>query len=78
MRTLALLLAAATLSACGYREEDPELDAALAWTREFKAEQPELSRELAKQCEQELTENPYFNRDAALQMFQCMRAKAGE
>lgn len=74
MRVTALLLLAA-LSACGFKADDPELDEALAWARAFKAEQPELSRSIAQECEKQLTGNPYFNRDASLQLFQCMRAK---
>jgi hypothetical protein len=69
----ALLAWALTLG--GFRVEDPEMEEALYWAREFKAEQPELSRAIAKQCEPRLTASPY-SRDGALQLFQCIRAEA--
>ena len=73
--TLAAIAATAALSACGFRMDDPEMDEALAWARDFKAEQPELSRAIARQCEPRLTASPY-SRDGALQLFQCIRAEA--
>lgn len=75
MRAIATLLTLAALSACGFREDDPELDEALGWVRNFNAEQPDLSRSIARECEKTLTSNPYFDRNASLQLFQCMRAK---
>ena len=69
----ALLAWALTLG--GFRVEDPEMEEALTWAREFKAEQPELSRTIARQCEPRLTASPY-TRDGALQLFQCIRAEA--
>lgn len=77
MRTFALLLIAAGVSACGFSlGEDPEMEEALYWARDFKAEQPEVSRAIAKECEKELTSSPYFTRDGALQLFQCIRREA--
>ncbi len=72
----AAALAVATLSGCGFRTDDPEMEEALYWAREFKAEQPEESRAIAKECEKELTASPYFTRDGALQLFTCVRTKA--
>ena len=72
----ALAVAAAALSGCGFKEDDPEMEDALYWAREFKAEQPEVSRAIAKECEKELTASPYFTRDGALQLFTCVRTKA--
>ena len=76
MRAVPILLLLA-LSGCGYGlEEDPEMEDALYWARDFKAEQPDVSRAIARECEKELTANPYFTRDGSLQLFQCIRAKA--
>jgi hypothetical protein len=76
MRTSALLLAF-IVSSCGYGfSDDPEMEEALYWAREFKADQPEISRAIAKECEKELTSSPYFTREGALQLFQCIRGKA--
>jgi hypothetical protein len=77
MRALALLPLLA-VTACGYSMtgDDPEMEEALAWARDFKAEQPEVSRAIAKECERELTASPYFSRDGAMQLFTCVRRKA--
>lgn len=76
-KALPLLLLAAVLSGCGYRlGEDPEMEDALYWARDFKAEHPEVSRAIAKECEKELTSSPYFTREGALQLFQCIRREA--
>ena len=65
------------LTACGYTlAEDRELMDALAWTRAFKAEQPEVARALAQGCAKELTSSAYLNRDGALQLFPCIRREA--
>ena len=77
MRTVALIIAAAALAGCGYSlGPDPEMEEALDWARWFKAEQPEISRAIAKECEKELTANPYFTREGSLQLFTCIRSKA--
>lgn len=77
MRALTLLLLAAALSGCGYGlGDDPEMEQALDWAREFKAERPEVSRAIARECEKDLTSSPYFSRDGALQLFQCIRREA--
>jgi hypothetical protein len=76
MRTL-VILTFLTLASCGYGlGEDPEMEAALYWARDFKAEHPELSRTIAKKCEKELTSSPYFTRSGSLQLFQCIRREA--
>ena len=66
-----------SLCACGYTvAQDTELTGSLSWARAFKAEQPEVSRALAKRCMPELTASPYFTRDGALQLLTCMRRQA--
>lgn len=65
------------LSACGYSvANDTQLTEALGWARDFKAEQPELSRQLARSCQKELTNSPYWSREGALQLFTCVRREA--
>ena len=77
MRTICILISAAALAGCGYGlGDDPEMEEALYWAREFKAENPEVSWAIAKGCEKELTSSPYFTRDGALQLFQCIRREA--
>ena len=41
-----LLLGLAALSSCGFKENDPELEEALEWSRGFKEDHPEVAREL--------------------------------
>lgn len=74
MRALTLMLFL-TLSSCGFRENDPELEPALAWSRDFKAENPELARELGQLCKTEIGQSPW-TRDGSLALFQCIRRKA--
>ena len=76
MRFLALI-SLSTLAGCGYGlGDDPEMDQALEWSREFKAHQPEVSRAIAKECEKTLTSSPYWTRQGALELFQCIRREA--
>ena len=78
MRTLALVALALLASGCGFSlGEDPELEDALDWSREFKAQNPELARELGQQCKTELTRSPW-TRDGSLELFNCVRRKAAE
>lgn len=63
------------LTACGHAiANDRELMAGLAWTRQFKAEQPEAARAIAQGCiaRQAAT----LSRDGALQLFTCIRTEA--
>jgi outer membrane lipopolysaccharide assembly protein LptE/RlpB len=65
------------LTACGYAlAEDRELMAGLAWTRAFKAEQPDASRAIARECAEALASSANLNRDGALQLFACIRREA--
>ena len=76
MRLITLILVP-TLAGCGYGlSDDPEVEQALEWAREFKADQPEISRTIAKQCEKKLTSSPYWTRQGALELFQCIRREA--
>ena len=60
----------------GYSLEDPELEAQGAWTRAFKQDAPpELSRQIAQQCKQEIGRSPW-TRDGAMALFTCIRTKA--
>ena len=78
MRTLALLALAFASAGCGFRlEEDPELEEAAYWAREFKAAHPELVREIGPQCGKEIARSAY-TRDGALALFNCIRSKAQE
>ncbi len=74
MRAFAFLLLL-PLAACGFRTDDPELDEALYWVREFKAEQPDLAREFGQACKEEIGQSPW-SRDGSLALFRCIRAKA--
>ena len=81
-RTLGLLLGllfaaglawAVTLG--GYSLEDPELDAQGAWTRAFRQDNPDLAREIGRQCKDEIGRSPW-TRDGAMALFTCIRTKA--
>ncbi len=63
------------LSGCGFRLGDPELENALYWVRDFKAEHPEQARAIGWACKQELTHS-LLSRDGALALFSCIRGKA--
>ena len=65
------------LTACGYRlAGDRELMDGLAWTREFKAEQPVAARAIAQQCTRALATSANLSRDGALGLFACIRREA--
>ena len=73
----AVLMAGAALSSCGFKlGDDPEMEEALDWVRGFKADNPQVAREIGQQCKQELTANPYLTREGSLQLFKCIRTKA--
>ena len=59
----------------GYSVEDPEIDAEIAWVQGFKYDQPEASREIARQCRDEIRRSPW-TRDGAMALFRCVREKA--
>ena len=78
MRTVALLAIALVTAGCGFGlGEDPELEDAAAWAREFKAANPEAAREIGPQCGKEIGRSPW-TRDGSLALFDCIRAKAVE
>ena len=65
------------LTACGRAlANDRELMAGLAWTRAFKAEQPDVARAIAQRCAKALASSANLNRDGALQLFACIRRNA--
>ena len=65
------------LTACGHAlANDRELMAGLAWTRAFKAEQPEASRAIARQCAKGLATKANVSRGGALRLFACIRREA--
>ena len=60
----------------GYSIDDTELEAQGAWTRAFRQDAPpELSRQIAQQCKQEIGRSPW-TRDGAMALFTCIRTKA--
>ena len=62
----------------GYRlQGDPELEMAAAWTRAFKQEAPELSREIARACAEEIGRSPW-TLDGAFALFTCIRREGEE
>ena len=63
-----------SLCVCGYAlAQDTQLTASLSWAREFKAEQPEAARVIARNC---MAGGTDFSRDGAIQLFACMRREA--
>jgi hypothetical protein len=56
-------------------EEDPALEEQRAWTQAFKYDQPELSREFARACKDEIGRSRW-TRDGAFALFHCIRTKA--
>jgi hypothetical protein len=50
--------------------------AGLAWTRAFKAEQPDAARAIAQRCTKKLAASASLNRDGALGLFACIRREA--
>ena len=76
MRIVALIAGALLAAGCGFSlGEDPELEDAAAWAREFKAANPELAREIGPQCGKEIGRSPW-TRDGSLALFNCIRSKA--
>ena len=69
-----LLVAAFTIG--GFDVDDPQLEEALYWVRDFMAERPDVTRALAAQCAAELVSSPYFTRDGAIRLFNCIRSEA--
>ena len=71
-------IAVAGVALGGYRLEDPELEMQLAWVRAFKQDAPpELSRQIARGCRQEIGRSPW-TRDGAFALFSCIREEAEE
>ena len=65
------------LTACGHAlANDRELMAGLAWTRAFKAEQPDASRAIARGCAKALAVRANLSRNGALLLFGCIRREA--
>ena len=61
----------------GYRLDDPELEEQLDWVRAFKADHPELTREIGPACGREIGRSPW-TRDGAFALFSCIRRKGEE
>lgn len=59
----------------GYSLDDPELEYQGAWTRSFRQDNPELAREIGRQCKGEIGRSPW-TRDGAMALFTCIRTKA--
>jgi hypothetical protein len=80
MRKLVIAIVAfelLALTACGYTlAEDRDLMAGLAWARAFKAERPDASRAIARQCTTALATSANLNREGALRLFACIRREA--
>ena len=65
------------LTACGHAlASDRQLMAGLAWTREFKAEQPDAARVIARECTRRLASSANLSRDGAMRLFGCIRHEA--
>ena len=69
-----LLVAAFTIG--GFDVDDPQLEEALYWARDFSAERPDVTRALAVQCAAELASSLSFSRDGAVRLFHCVRSEA--
>ena len=69
-----LLVAAFTIG--GFDVDDPQLEEALVWARDFSAERPDVTRALAAKCAAELASSLSVSRDGAVRLFQCVRSKA--
>ena len=69
-----LLVAAFTIG--GFDVDDPQLEEALVWARDFSAERPGVTRALAAECAAELASSPAFTRDGAVRLFDCVRSGA--
>ena len=67
-----LLVAAFTIG--GFDVDDPQLEQALYWARDFAAERPSVTGALAAQCAAELASSP--TRDGAVRLFDCVRREA--
>lgn len=81
-RTLGLLLGLVFVAGLGwamtlggYSLSGPELEAHGAWTRSFRQDNPELAREIGRQCKDEIGRSPW-TRDGAMALFTCIRTKA--
>ena len=61
----------------GYRLEDPELEMEIAWVRAFKMDAPDLSKQIARGCRDEIGRSPW-TRDGAFALFSCIREEAEE
>jgi hypothetical protein len=69
-----LLVAAFTIG--GFDVDDPQLEEALYWARDFSAERPDATPALAAECAAKLASSPVFTRDGAVQLFDCVRSEA--
>jgi hypothetical protein len=69
-----LLVAAFTIG--GFDVDDPQLEEALVWARDFSAERPEVTGALAAKCAAGLASSPVFTRDGAVRLFHCVRSQA--
>ena len=78
MRIVIFIASALLTAGCGFSlGEDPELEEAAYWAREFKAAYPEVAREIGPQCGKEIGRSPW-TRDGSLALFNCIRSKAEE
>ena len=69
-------LLAAAFTVGGFDVDDPQLEEALYWARGFAAEQPQVTPALATRCAAAGASSPFFTRDGAFQLFQCIRTEA--
>lgn len=69
-----LLVAAFTIG--GFDVDDPQLEEALVWARDFSAERPDVTGALAVECAAGLASSPSFTRDGAVRLFHCVRSQA--
>ena len=61
----------------GYRLSDPELEMQKDWVHAFRTDAPDLSKQIARGCVNEIGRSPW-TRDGAFALFSCIREEAEE